>query len=955
MPIDTNLEDSVQSDEDDSSWQDVFRTSKEYKALIKSFDNYHTVDWANETYIENRDYYRELLKSHQGNIEEGQSLISRFRGGTGTHQSDVHSDYQSGYNSEYDNELDDNRNYDGSSFANQEDINEAITTSSSRIEGDSLQNGSRSRYFSLGRQGRSSEQNNNRKSINARIMRHIKRQVSRIQIVKSRLWITFQVWLALTLIGGLVGFIAGCLNIITEWLGDLKEGYCSAGFYLNKSFCCWGEAAGQCSSWVPWSSMFVVRYIVYIIFSVLFGTIAAILCKYYAPTAAGSGISEVKCIVSGFVTDKVLGWPTLFIKSIGLPLVIASGLNVGKEGPSVHYAACVGNVISKLFSNFEHSFVHQSQFLTAASASGVAVAFASPIGGVLFSIEEITSNFKLSTLWESYYCALVATGVLSIMNSFRTGQIVVFQVSYDTTWRYFEIPFFIILGIFGGLYGIVISKFNIKWVAFRNKYLKKYPVTEVAILCLLTAAIGYFSEFIRLDMTEGIGILFHECHNNNGGDDGVTEFFENEICQAALNKTTLIRTIVSLLFSTALRMIFVIISYNSKVPCGIFVPSMAAGATFGKAIGLISEAIFNDPEQCLAGKENCIISGTYAFLGAAAGLCGITNLTLAVVIIMFELTGALNYIVPTMIIVTVTKIVGDHFGIGMGGVCDQMIRFNGIPFLDVKEEHDYGDHTISDVMTMDVVALPYKNLKFSQLDILLKETKFSVFPIIESVASRAVVGVTTKRNLISACKAAKREASKKAHAALSANVHAVGSSNEGYHRASTINTDAIYDLGSKNVRFVSDEKVTNITGIRHDNDDDEDEEGREYLEENEINFEDYVLPEGFSIEVKSSLHFAFDIFAKLGPQVIIVEDEGKLAGLVTRKDLAKFELYLHYSEHGNVFISPQDEIIFEKIWQLGSGIRDVFKNTISKLLCFKKRRQSFNRSGIEIDVMPDQQ
>lgn len=947
MPLDNGLEESRQSDDDGGSWQDVFRTSEEYSALIKSFDNFHTVDWANETYIENRDYYRELLKSHQGSMEEGQSLLARFRGGTGRNPHDTDGGYRSGYNSDFENELDEDQ-YGDSLFTNQEDSNEAVTASSSVVDVDSHQNSTRSRYISLGRQGSVLGRKERKHGINSRIVHQIKRRVSRIQIVKSRLWITFQVWFALTLIGGMVGFIAGCLNIITEWLGDLKEGYCSTGFYLNKSFCCWGEAAGRCSSWIPWSSIFVVRYVAYIMFSVLFGTIAAVLCKYYAPTAAGSGISEVKCIVSGFVTDKMLGWSTLFIKSIGLPLVITSGLNVGKEGPSVHYAACAGYVVSKLFSNFEHSFVHQSQFLTAASASGVAVAFASPIGGVLFSIEEITSNFKLSTLWESYYCALVATGILSVMNSFRNGQIVIFQVSYDTTWRYFEIPFFIVLGIFGGIYGIVVSKFNIKWVAFRNKYLKKYPVTEVAVLCLLTAAIGYFSEFIRLDMTEGMGILFHECRNDNGGDDGVTGFFENEICEAALHKSTLIRTIVSLFFSTALRMLFIIISYNSKIPCGIFVPSMAAGATFGKAIGLISESIFNDPEKCLAGKDDCIISGTYAFLGAAAGLCGITNLTLAVVIIMFELTGALNYIIPTMIIVAVTKIVGDNFGIGMGGVCDQMVRFNGIPFLDVKEEPDYGDHTINDVMTTDVVALPYNGLKFSQLDLLLKETKFSVYPIIESETTRAVVGVTTKRNLISACKAAKREASRRAHAALSANTNATGSSNSRNHSFSTISSGTIRDLENKTVRFVSDEKVTSITGIAHSDD-----EG--LSEENELNFEDYVLPEGFSIEVKTSLHFAFDIFAKLGPQVIIVEDEGKLAGLVTRKDLVKFELYLHYSEHGNVFLSPQDEIIFEKIWQLVSKIGKVFKKAAQKPLCFRKRRQSFQRSEIEIDVMPDQQ
>jgi len=52
--------------------------------------------------------------------------------------------------------------------------------------------------------------------------------------------------------------------------------------------------------------------------------------------------------------------------------------------------------------------------LTAASAAGVAVAFGSPIGGVLFSLEEMSHNFTVQTMWRSFFCALVATVTLSV-------------------------------------------------------------------------------------------------------------------------------------------------------------------------------------------------------------------------------------------------------------------------------------------------------------------------------------------------------------------------------------------------------------------------------------------------------------------------------------------------------------------------------------------------------------
>jgi chloride channel 3/4/5 len=181
--------------------------------------------------------------------------------------------------------------------------------------------------------------------------------------------------------------------------------------------------------------------------------------RCFAPYAAGSGISEIKVIIAGFTMKGFLGFTTyllypfhlqfystmlnfssLAIKTITLPLAIASGLSIGKEGPSVHVAVSLGNTISSLF-NLSRSAFTMREIYTASSAAGVAVAFGAPIGGVIFSLEEMMS-FAGATgmvVGRGFLMALVACMVVGGMDPFWTGGLVMFEVHYERDWHFFEV------------------------------------------------------------------------------------------------------------------------------------------------------------------------------------------------------------------------------------------------------------------------------------------------------------------------------------------------------------------------------------------------------------------------------------------------------------------------------------------------------------------------------------
>lgn len=108
---------------------------------------------------------------------------------------------------------------------------------------------------------------------------------------------------------------------------------------------------------------------------------------YYS--AAGSGVAEVKVILSGFVLHGYLGLKTLLLKTGALIFAVASGLSLGKEGPYVHIGTCVGNICSRIFAKYRTNDAKKREMLSASASSGVAVAFGAPIGGVLFGLEEV--------------------------------------------------------------------------------------------------------------------------------------------------------------------------------------------------------------------------------------------------------------------------------------------------------------------------------------------------------------------------------------------------------------------------------------------------------------------------------------------------------------------------------------------------------------------------------------
>jgi len=586
-------------------------------------------------------------------------------------------------------------------------------------------------------------------------------------------------WVCVLLVGLFSGVMAGVIDIGATWLTDLKFGFCPSAFYLNMEQCCWSsnetvrDISGNCSLWKSWPEVFnheregaggyIIRYIFYVLWALLFALLSASLVRMFAPYACGSGIPEIKTILSGFIIRGYLGKWTFLIKSVAIMLAVASGLSLGKEGPMVHMACCIGNILSYMFPKYGRNEAKKREILSAASAAGVSVAFGAPIGGVLFSLEEVSYYFPLKTLWRSFFCALVAAFVLQSINPFGNEHSVLFYVEYSKPWIFFELIPFLFLGIIGGLLGTLFIRGNIWWCRFRKtSRLGQYPVTEVLAVAAATALLAFPNKYTQMNASELIYLLFTQC--------GVTN--EEDICDYTDRNFTNVNHDVpiasagpgvytamwQLTLALVFKMIITIFTFGIKVPAGLFIPSLCMGAIVGRVVGIgMEQFVWSYHEglpwffqgECSSLDDACITPGLYAMVGAAAVLGGVTRMTVSLVVIMFELTGGVRYIVPLMAAAMASKWVGD--ALGRMGIYDAHIDLNGYPFLDCKDE--FGHTTLAaDVMQPQrnepLAVITQDSTSLADMQQIMKSTDHNGFPVVVSRESQYLVGFVLRRDLL---------------------------------------------------------------------------------------------------------------------------------------------------------------------------------------------------------------
>lgn len=247
---------------------------------------------------------------------------------------------------------------------------------------------------------------------------------------------------------------------------------------------------------------------------------------------------------------------------------------------------------------------------------------------------------------------------LKFLNPYGTGKIVIFEVRYVTDWKFFEIFVFILLGMLGGATGAVFIKASRIWArTFRRiPIIKKAPLFEVALVALITGLAGFWNRYTKLAVTELLFELASPCGPQGG---------ESGLCPT--NKAEVLDVIRVLCFAFVVKSLLTTITFGIKVPAGIYVPSMVVGGLLGRIVGhLVQYFALTYPDGLLfrscpqhEGFHSCITPGVYALVAAGATMCGVTRLSVTLAVILFELTGSLDHVLPFSLSILVAKWTAD--------------------------------------------------------------------------------------------------------------------------------------------------------------------------------------------------------------------------------------------------------------------------------------------------------
>lgn len=390
------------------------------------------------------------------------------------------------------------------------------------------------------------------------------------------------------------------------WIASLLTGVIAVAF--TKAFDLSERLLHKVLAWHDWA-IFILAPV-----NMLIGYL---LIQRFAPGARGSGIPQVMASLElparryDKALSKLLSVRIIIVKIFSSLFMVLGGAAIGREGPTIQIAASVFRMTHKWIPQ-TWSKLGKQNFIVTGAAAGLAAAFNTPLGGIVFAIEEL-ARIHISYFRTALFTAVIIAGL--------TAQTFLGPYLYLGYPDVVHLGQFIFLGvaavaIVSGLLGSLMSRAILSLMRWTKTFSRRQAVIYVLGTGLLIACIAYFLN----DAILGSG--------------------------KALMTETLFSKHKDVPWHTVLfRMVGTVVAFNSGAAGGVFAPALAAGASVGGWLsGLLG--LIDDNANLL------ILSGMVGFL------TGVTRTPFTSAILVLEMTDRHSVIFQLMLAAMLANIVG---------------------------------------------------------------------------------------------------------------------------------------------------------------------------------------------------------------------------------------------------------------------------------------------------------
>lgn len=357
-------------------------------------------------------------------------------------------------------------------------------------------------------------------------------------------------------------------------------------------------------------------YLVYPLVGIL---LTVLVSKYVFQDKLGHGVTQILYAISK--NSSIIRKTRMYSRMVASALTVGFGGSVGLEAPIVVTGSAIGSNVGQLF---HLDYKKRTLLIGCGAAGAVSAIFNSPIAGVIFAIEVILNEVKIS----KFIPLLIASVSGQLVSIVLLGDDILFSFRLTDTFSARDTPYYILLGIGCGLVSLYFTR-----IVYATEHRIKKVSNDLnrALLGGLGLAIIIF--VLPAIYGEGYNSIKTLLYGNE------LDLFNRTIFHIWADSNTFM--LLFLLSILLLKPIATALTIGSGGSGGVFAPSLFMGGIFGFFFTRVMATFF--PGTLLSASN-------FTLVGMCGIMSGVLHAPLTGIFLIAEITGGYELFVPLMLV-----------------------------------------------------------------------------------------------------------------------------------------------------------------------------------------------------------------------------------------------------------------------------------------------------------------